>query len=233
MRLKRQLKILFGKILGPPIELLIRNFPGLIGYGLRYYYYKLRLAHIGKRVAIDTNVYFINPEYISIGDKTWIDKNTIIIAGPPKKQKVRKIYKKGYEKSRIRMGEIYIGKENHIGPNVILQGHGGLWIGDSCGIIGGSKIYTLSHHYKNLLDPGDNTIYKFISRAPLEEQALISAPVEIGNNAGIGLNSIILPGARIGENSWIGALSLVKGDIPDNVIAWGIPARVIKKRFEE
>lgn len=42
----------------------------------------------------------------------------------------------------------------------------------------------------------------------------------------IGAHSVILPGVVIGENSKVGAFSLVKNDIPDNTVAFGIPAKV-------
>lgn len=45
----------------------------------------------------------------------------------------------------------------------------------------------------------------------------------------IGSHSIIMPAVTIGENSIIGAFSFVNKDIPDTVIAVGVPAKVIKK----
>lgn len=45
----------------------------------------------------------------------------------------------------------------------------------------------------------------------------------------IGCHSTIMPGITVGENSIIGAHSFVNKDIPDNVIAFGVPARIIKK----
>jgi acetyltransferase-like isoleucine patch superfamily enzyme len=53
-------------------------------------------------------------------------------------------------------------------------------------------------------------------------------PVTIEKNVWIGSNSSILPGVKIGENSIIGAGSVVTKDIPKNVIAAGIPATPIK-----
>jgi acetyltransferase-like isoleucine patch superfamily enzyme len=52
--------------------------------------------------------------------------------------------------------------------------------------------------------------------------------VIIGTNVWIGMNTVILKGTTIGDNSIIGASSLVSGDIPGNVIAGGNPARVIR-----
>ena len=54
-------------------------------------------------------------------------------------------------------------------------------------------------------------------------------PVTIGNNVWIGGNVTIVPGVSIGDNSVIGAGSVVTKDIPSNVVAVGNPCRVIKK----
>jgi len=51
--------------------------------------------------------------------------------------------------------------------------------------------------------------------------------VEIGDRVFIGASAIILPGVRIGSDVVIGAGSVVSGDIPDNVVACGNPARAI------
>jgi len=48
-------------------------------------------------------------------------------------------------------------------------------------------------------------------------------------NCKIGSHSVVMPGVTIGENSIVGAFSLVNQDVPDNVIAVGVPAKVIKK----
>lgn len=53
-------------------------------------------------------------------------------------------------------------------------------------------------------------------------------PIEIGENVFIGCNSLILKGSKIGDNSVIGAGSVVSGEIPGNCIAAGNPAKVIR-----
>lgn len=55
-----------------------------------------------------------------------------------------------------------------------------------------------------------------------------SAPITIGNNVYIGLRTMIMPGVNIGNRVIIGAGSIVTKDIPDNSVAVGVPARVIK-----
>lgn len=54
-------------------------------------------------------------------------------------------------------------------------------------------------------------------------------PVTIGNNVWLGANVTVTPGVTIGENSVIGAGSVVTKDIPANVLAYGDPAKVIRK----
>lgn len=56
-----------------------------------------------------------------------------------------------------------------------------------------------------------------------------SSPVIIGHNVFIGARATILKGASIGDNSLIGAGSVVVSDIPPNVIAAGNPARVLRQ----
>lgn len=54
-------------------------------------------------------------------------------------------------------------------------------------------------------------------------------PVHIGENVWIGANAVVLPGVTIGDNSVIGAGSVVTKDIPPNVIAVGNPCRVLRE----
>ena len=56
-----------------------------------------------------------------------------------------------------------------------------------------------------------------------------TAPVIIGNNVWIGGGAIIMPGVTIGNNVVIGAGSVVTKDVPDNVIAYGNPCRVVRE----
>lgn len=56
-----------------------------------------------------------------------------------------------------------------------------------------------------------------------------SAPVIIGSNVWLGMNVIILKGVTIGSNSMISTNSVVTKNIPANVLAGGLPAKVIRK----
>lgn len=53
----------------------------------------------------------------------------------------------------------------------------------------------------------------------------------IGDNVSIGVNAVITGPVRVGSNSIIGANSVVNRDVPENVIVFGVPAKVIRKRW--
>ena len=108
------------------------------------------------------------------------------------------------------LGNVTVGRNCWIGPNVILDGSGGeLSIGDYVDISAGVHIYT--HH----------TVRRTLSGgvAPVEY-----APTRIGSRVYIGPQSIIQKGITIGDSVVIGAMSLVNRDVSSNTKVWGIPA---------
>lgn len=54
--------------------------------------------------------------------------------------------------------------------------------------------------------------------------------VIIEEGAKVGSHSVIMPGVTIGRNAVVGAFSFVTQDIPPNVVAYGVPAKVVKKQ---
>ncbi len=56
-----------------------------------------------------------------------------------------------------------------------------------------------------------------------------SLPIHIGDDVWVGSNTVILPGVTIGNNVVIGAGSVVTKDIPDNVVAFGAPCKVVRE----
>lgn len=56
-----------------------------------------------------------------------------------------------------------------------------------------------------------------------------NAPVHIGRNCWFGAGVIILPGITVGNNTVVGAGSIVTKDLPDNVVAVGNPCRVLRE----
>ena len=61
------------------------------------------------------------------------------------------------------------------------------------------------------------------------QDGMYSFPIMIGDNVWLGGNVMVLPGVTIGENSVIGAGSVVTKDIPANVVAFGSPCKVYRE----
>lgn len=57
--------------------------------------------------------------------------------------------------------------------------------------------------------------------------------VSLRKNCSIGSHSTVMPGVTIGKNSVVGAHSFVNKDIPDNSVAFGVPAKIVKRREEK
>lgn len=60
-----------------------------------------------------------------------------------------------------------------------------------------------------------------------------NGPVIMKENSRIGSHSVIMPNVTIGENSIVGAFSFVNKDIPSNVLAFGVPVKVIRELNEK
>lgn len=63
---------------------------------------------------------------------------------------------------------------------------------------------------------------------PIGKQSEPEKPVRIGAGSWLGTNSVVLPGVTIGRHVAVGAGSVVTTDLPDNAVAVGVPARVMR-----
>lgn len=116
-----------------------------------------------------------------------------------------------YDSSLV-LGNVQVGSNTWIGPFTILDGSGGLVIGDYCSISAGVQIY--SH----------DTVKWATSGGKLDQE---QAKTIIGNRCYIGPNVVISKGVVIGDGCVIGANSFVRENIPSGMKAVGSPSRII------
>ena len=107
---------------------------------------------------------------------------------------------------------ITLGNQVFINAGCKFQDQGGIVIGDGSFIGHNTVLATLDHD----LDPEKRHI-------------LHPAPIHIGSRVWIGANVVVTKGVTIGDNSVIAAGAVVTRDIPPNVVAAGVPAKVLRE----
>lgn len=148
----------------------------------------------------------------------------------PEERDVRKSILKELLSPSCRDNKVFIlppfnvdyGYNIHCGNNVelnfgcIILDCGRVTIGDNCLMAPNVQIYTAHHPLNPKHRKNDENYYELCS------------PVTIGRNVWIGGQAVILPGITIGDNSVIGANSVVTKDVPANVVVAGNPAKIIR-----
>jgi len=111
------------------------------------------------------------------------------------------------------VGEPAIGAGTWIGAFTVIDGSGGLTIGEGCDVSSGVHIYTHSSAKRCV----SGRAYPIVDRAP----------VTIGDRVFIGANAVINMGVTIGDEAVIAAGAVVTRDVPPRTVVAGVPARVI------
>ncbi|MFN6463797.1 MAG: acyltransferase [Nostoc sp. DedVER02] len=115
---------------------------------------------------------------------------------------------------------ISLGNKVYIGPNVLLDGRGGITIGDNTTLGFNVVILSANHDYQS-------------NDLPYEHNVYIHKPVVIGRNVWIGGNVLIVPGVTIGDGSIVAAGTVVTANVEPLAIVGNQPMRTIKYRNKE
>lgn len=130
-----------------------------------------------------------------------------------------------------------VGKNPRVEPLVVFTGFEKIEIGDDFVASGFSTIRAVDAKIKIgnkvSLGPGVAILganHGIAPGIPHQDQPQKSEPIEIGDDVWIGAGAIVLPGVKIGNGAVIAGGSVVLESIPENVIAGGIPAKILKSR---
>jgi len=116
------------------------------------------------------------------------------------------------------------------GPEPVIRIGDGVVLGRGSHVVAldpitfGDKVYC----GPNVYITSTNHAYHDVNQA-VGEQWPNSAPVEIGSGSWLGVNSVVLPGARLGRNVVVAANSVVRGEVPDFAVVAGTPARIVRR----
>lgn len=161
----------------------------------------LGFASVGTEVQISRHALLLAPERISIGARSRIDAFCILSGSPD---------------------GLIIGRNVHLSAYTSILGQGPTTIGDFCTVSVRCSIFSSNDDYSGLTLTNPTV--------PPELRCAETRPVRIMRHAILGAGCVVLPGVVIGESSAVGALSLVKANVPAFAVVAGVPARIIGQR---
>ncbi len=199
---------------------LFGGLAGAAGLACRKLLYPSLFASCGRGVVFGRHVVIRHPSKIRLGDGVVVDDNGVLDA-------------KGAGNRGIAIGSrVFIGRNTIVyckGGNITLGDRVNL--GSNCQVFSSNELTvgagTVVGAYSYFLSGGE---YDFTSPVPFADQAGMETkgPLTIGANGWIGARVTVLDGACIGEHVVIGAGAVVVKPVPDNSLAVGVPARVIR-----
>jgi galactoside O-acetyltransferase len=164
----------------------------------------LGLGRLGENVRVSRHALLLFPEHIRLGSDVRIDAFCLLVGN--------------------REG-ITVGDHVHLSAYTSILGGRGTVIGDFCTISARCTIFTSGDDFSgaSLTNP----------TVPDELRRTTDAPVHIHAHSAIGAGSVVLPGVSIGPSAAVGALTLVKEDVPELTIVAGTPMRRIGPRLRD
>ena len=124
-------------------------------------------------------------------------------------------------------GRLSIGEEVYVGDNVIISVAAAVMIGRSSFLAHGVQVFDNDTHPISRTER-QHHLNRIIGGRLYEPYTIPSAPVHIGQQCWIGMNSLVMKGVTIGDGSIIAAGSVVVKDVEPGMIVGGNPARPIK-----
>ena len=196
-------------------------FPGGLGFLLRKKFYRRLFQRCGRSLIIGRNVVIRHGKRIELMDGVTIDDNTLIDARGAGDGGL--VLEDGVIINRncmvqAKSGPIHFGPRTSIGSNSVIVSTAGVEFGEAVLCAGGCYISAGAYHMEEM------------DAAIMDQGAYSKGPIRIGDRVWIGTGAIILDGVSIGAGAIIGAGAVVTKDIPENAIATGVPARVMRLR---
>jgi acetyltransferase-like isoleucine patch superfamily enzyme len=120
-------------------------------------------------------------------------------------------------KIRCHEGSVEIGAKTVLGQECTISAYGRVRIGEQCVIADRAMFIDFDHGVVEV-------------ERPIRQQGIYTREVEVGSNVWVGYGACVLRGVRVGDNSIIGANSVVTKDVPANAVVAGVPARIVRMR---
>jgi dTDP-4-amino-4,6-dideoxy-D-glucose acyltransferase len=160
-----------------------------------------KLGAVGPGVMIHPTVQVFGEACVRVGRETRIDCFAVITAGP---------------------GVVEIGEWVHLSAGTMIFGTSGVRVDDGAALASRATILSTSDDF--------TSGHLGNAQVPAELRRVQAAPVVIERHVMVGAGAVILPGVRLGYGCAVGALSLVKQDVPPHTVVAGTPALEVGRR---
>lgn len=120
-------------------------------------------------------------------------------------------------KLRVHAGRLEIGAKTVVGQECTFSTWESITLGREC-IVADRAMFIDFDHAVMLIE------------SPIRQQGLYSRPVRVGHNVWVGYGACFLRGTTTGNNAIVGTYAVVTRDLPENAVAAGTPARVLRMR---
>ncbi len=120
-------------------------------------------------------------------------------------------------KLRAHQGEIRIGAKTVLGQECTISAFQRVEIGRECILADRVMLIDFDHGVSEV-------------ERPVRLQGIYKRDVKVGHNVWIGYAACVLRGVTVGDNAILGTSAVVTGDVPDNAVVGGVPARVLRMR---
>lgn len=197
------------------VILFFKNFPGSIGIKLRYVFYKPLFYSCGTNIKIGCGVIIHNFDQIILGSNIRIDDYTIINVGDIKNNRIV-YFKKPNLKNESKI-KLNIKDFVHINQFCMISSFNYLEINKYCTFSSGVKVYSVSHHYRDIKSKETITYSNNLDKSIDNRTCLFATSIILQENVFVSINTIIL-GGTIGKNSFIYPNSVIFNDIKENSI---------------
>lgn len=218
------------------VDFFVDNFPRAEEFYSKRVYKTENL----KNINIETYIIIASQYYIEIKKQLLelgIDEKFIIVYGYSEK-KVNLESTKNRVINGVKVGRYTYGYEKHCFYGSSLKE-----VGSFCSINNHALIGNIVNHPMTMISThpflyrekgffiGYEGIPAFLEKESLYEKEVYTEKTVIGNDVWVGANAIIMPGVKIGNGAIIGAGAIVTSDVDDYAIVAGVPAKVIRYRF--
>jgi acetyltransferase-like isoleucine patch superfamily enzyme len=120
-------------------------------------------------------------------------------------------------KIRCHEGEVILGQKTVLGQECTISAYRHVRIGEQCVVADRAMFIDFDHGVVEV-------------ERPIRVQGIYMRDVDVGSNVWVGYGACVLRGIRVGDNSIIGANSVLTKDVPANAVVGGVPARLLRVR---